>query len=386
MKIRNTFPKVYKLKDSKSQNWYWMVDARSKRWGLAERKSFSSEKDALEHARAIAEQVAKYGAQPNVPEDVKRRADEYGKLVERLMPYSKTPEDAVTFYLSHLGTEILRQAKPPIKGLTEKWQAFKFTDTTLSNKTKIEIRSYARFIRSKWGTLKPDDLKKNEIDLLLRGLKISNNTRRKYLRYIRMFFAWVRDEHIITANPTDGIFYKPDDFNADFYDVSTTKHLLRHVVDNEKDLIGYYALLTFAGLRPSEGARVQWQDYNAKVNELYVRKGKTNARHIILEPVAVEWMKYHREHTAQGKPFIDLYALDNREKRIREAVLNGEWIQDGLRHGFATYYKSKIQSIEKTADYMGNSMDVVKRHYQRTIPADECLQFWSLNPENVLKD
>ena len=73
---------------------------------------------------------------------------------------------------------------------------------------------------------------------------------------------------LIAANPTDGIYYKSDDFTGGFYDAETTKRLLRYVAENEKDLIGYYALLTFAGLRPSEGARVQWDDYIFKTSEL----------------------------------------------------------------------------------------------------------------------
>ena len=66
-------------------------------------------------------------------------------------------------------------------------------------------------------------------------------------------------------------------------------------------------------------------------------------------------MKWHRENTPQDKPFIDLCSLQNREKDIREKVLNGDWIQDGLRHGFATYYKSRSKNIFTVADYMGNS-------------------------------
>jgi integrase len=353
---------------------------------MNERPTFTNEKDALDKAKAIAELVKKNGAQPVMTKEKLVMADSYEKLAKTLTSFDKTPEDAVAHYVKFLGDEILRQAKPPIRDLAEKWKAFKNSDTTLSPKTITEIRSYARFIKSKWGDNKPDEPQKNQIDLLIRGLKISNNTRRKYLRYIRMFFSWVRDEHWIIVNPTDGIFYKPDDFNADFYDVPTTKKLLRYVAENEKDLIGYYALLTFAGLRPSEGARVQWQDYNWKTSELYVRKGKTNARHVILEPVAVDWMKWHRDNTPHDKLFIDLCSLENREKAVREAVLNGEWVQDGLRHGFGTYYKSKIKDIGRVADYMGNAADMVKRHYARTIPADECSEFWSLTPAVVLAE
>jgi len=151
-------------------------------------------------------------------------------------------------------------------------------------------------------------------------------------------------------------------------------------------LIGYYALLTFAGLRPSEGSRVQWQDFNFKTNELYVRKGKTNARHIILEPVAVEWVKYHKENSVGNAPFVELKNLTNREKVVRKAVLDGKWVQDGLRHGFGTYFKAKVQNLPAVAEYMGNSVGIVKKHYARTIPVDEWKAFWDLTPKTVLEN
>ncbi len=83
----------------------------------------------------------------------------------------------------------------------DQWEIFKKYDTTHSKKYLVEIRSYARFIKRTWGDLKPDELKKNQIGMLIMGLKVSNNTRRKYLRYVRMFFSWVKDEGHSTHNP-----------------------------------------------------------------------------------------------------------------------------------------------------------------------------------------
>lgn len=79
--------------------------------------------------------------------------------------------------------------------------------------------------------MKPDDLKRNDIDLLLKKLKITNNTRRKYLLYVRMFFSWVKTEGHISQNPTDGIKYKVGDFNGAFYSPKDTKKLLRYVAE-----------------------------------------------------------------------------------------------------------------------------------------------------------
>ena len=179
-------------------------------------------------------------------------------------------EEAVEQLMRHKGDEIVRGTKPFIRDLADSWETFKLADTTLSERYLSEIHSYAIFIKRKWGGLKPDEIKRNDIDLLLKKLKISNNTRRKYRLYIHMFFSWVVNEGHILKNPTDGISFKPDDFNGDFYTPDETSKFLRYIVEHHKDLAGYFALLIFAGLRPTEGKRVQWQDYSPKLSGLCI--------------------------------------------------------------------------------------------------------------------
>jgi hypothetical protein len=81
-----------------------------------------------------------------------------------------------------------------------------------------------------------------------------------------------------------------------------------------------------------------------------------------LEPVVLEWMKFHRENTPKDAQFVKVTNLENRMKVIRQEVFKGGWILDGLRHGFGTYYKTLVKGIRQVADQMGNSPDVVKRH------------------------
>jgi len=42
--VRAKFPKVYKLVDKRNGLSYWVVDARSKKWGMNERPTFTNEK------------------------------------------------------------------------------------------------------------------------------------------------------------------------------------------------------------------------------------------------------------------------------------------------------------------------------------------------------
>jgi integrase len=157
-----------------------------------------------------------------------------------------------------------------------------------------------------------------------------------------MFFIWAKNKRHLSDNPTDGILIKSEDFKALWFEPEKVRKLLRYVATNEKDLVGMNALLTFAGLRPSEGARVERKDIDFDEHEIYVKKGKREERSFILESPAKEtlfaWLNWHKENTEKEAPFVRQKNLSNRERKVRKAVLNGEWIQDGLRHGFATYY------------------------------------------------
>jgi len=359
---------------------------------MKEVKTFSSEKEALDWARAIEERILKHGAQADVPTEKVVMADAYSKLVDRLSPYAKTPEEAVDFYLVHLGREATRQSKPSVGELVDKWKESKLTSKIkpIGKRMEVEVKFYARFLRSKWGELKIEDVTHQMVEDVLNNLPAKNrNTHRKYLRFIRMFFIWAKNKrHLSQENPTDGIVIKSEDFKALRFEPEQVRDLLRYVATNEKDLVGMYALLIFAGLRPSEGARVEWKDIDFDTHEIYVKKGKREARYFILETPAKEtlfaWLNWHKENTPKDHPFVQQRNLSNRERRIRKAVLNGEWIQDGLRHGFATYYNALTKNPYKVCHVTGDIIKTVKRHYMRAVKKNVCDAFWGLPPSVVL--
>jgi hypothetical protein len=258
--IRVNFPRVYKIDRSKSVT-YFLVDVRRKKWGLNERKTFSSKSLAIQYAIDIEKNLPKLIVPKDVPKEKVVLADRFEDLSSKLAEFQKSPEDAVKHYIEHMGQETLRQVKPFVSKLVDEWMTNKRADTTVSKRYLYELSRHAKFIKKKWGELKPDEVKKNAVDLMLKGMKVSNNTRRKFRIVIGMFFKWVMEEGHITKNPTTGLKFKSDEFNGAFYSVEETKKLLRYVVDHHKDLIGYFAVLTFAGLRPTEGLRVQWGDY-----------------------------------------------------------------------------------------------------------------------------
>jgi hypothetical protein len=175
MVIRRAFPQIYEL-EHPTNGRYWLVSAR--KYGMKQRKTFQSKTLALEHAADIEAQFRKHGAQTDVPNEKVVMAERYQGLTDKLSPLGRSVEDAVDHYQQYVAQEITKQSKPFIRDLVDQWEKFKNTDTTLSKKFLVDIHSYARFIKRTWGDLKPDEPKKNQIDLLVRGLRITNNTRK----------------------------------------------------------------------------------------------------------------------------------------------------------------------------------------------------------------
>ena len=110
-----------------------------------------------------------------------------------------------------------------------------------------------------------------------------------------------------------------------------------------------------------------------------MKKGKREARYFILEGPAKEtlfaWLNWHKENTPKHHPFVQQKNLSNWERKVRKAVLNGEWIQDGLRHGFATYYKALTKDPYKVCHVTGDIIKTVKRHYIRAVKKKVCDTF-----------
>ena len=375
--IRKSLPQVYEY--DKAGNTYFEVSARSKRYGLHFRKNFPSRKEALEYAQQVEDDIIAKGR--NALDKVIETTDkETQALIDKLRPFNRTLKEAVEHYIGWLGEQAKENLIPYITSLVDRWEREKLESkiNPLAKRTQTELKSYANWLRYNLGKQKPSQVNRVAIVKLLDGLNTANRTRKQYLRYIRMFFIWAKNEGYTNSNPTDGIKIHTPAYEADFYTPQETETLLRLVQKEYPTMRGYYTLAVFAGLRPSECLRVQWQDISQKTGEIYVRKGKKEARRFILHPTAIKRL----ENLDRKAPLIPMKNTANLNRQIREdftAQTGKPWIQDGLRHGFATYFNSlKADGGYATANCLGDDLRTVKRHYMRAVPKEDMEHFWRL--------
>lgn len=139
-----------------------------------------------------------------------------------------------------------------------------------------------------------------------------------------------------------------------------------------------YCLLGLgAGLRPVEAERARAEALVPPAS-FHVRAAKTRERYVTLEPWL--WTALAAEGAWPG----DLAGQTWRKLWMRVRVEAGwggvqpghdgearkTWPADVLRHSFASYWLAVHQDRARLAEVMGNSVEVIARHYRRPVPRE----------------
>ena len=362
--VRSSFPKIYGY--TKEGGDYFLVDGRSKKWGLTVRKNFNNQTDALGYARELEIQILENGKSVNG--QVKYQNQHVQNLIEKLQTHGKTLDDSVHFYLHHLQESLKQSVVPTINDLVERW-VFDKTQNKLepvSKRTASEYRSYKKFILHHLGTNKPPLVTNDELRQLVNQVSGGQLTRKKYLQFLKNFFNWCVKKKLVNDNPTDGIKVKVDRREVSIYTPEEVEKLLRICEEYFPSMLGYYCLCVFGGLRPSESERVHWEDLNFDGREVFVRnESKTGLRRFILKDTDTLWVWLkHIKDTRPGEPLNPTSNHSGLQKIVRRK-LGLTWKQDVLRHSFGTYYHNLIHDLTRVSHDMGNSVEVCKRYYVR---------------------
>lgn len=149
--------------------------------------------------------------------------------------------------------------------------------------------------------------------------------------------------------------------------------------------LAYFALATFAGVRPTELLRVSWACVNLAKGTLTIdaAASKVRRRRIVrLMPAALAWLKLAKEKDAQ---LGNLTYVGRKRYYFQLRKLFGfqEWPQDILRHTAASYWLAEVRDAAKVACELGNSPGILGRHYLELVEQEQAAAFWAIMPETV---
>lgn len=147
-----------------------------------------------------------------------------------------------------------------------------------------------------------------------------------------------------------------------------------------------FALCAFVGMRPSETYRLSWEHIRwaekaVAVQAKVAKKVRTARTPPILDALEA-WLRSYKGRKGRIYPFTESQMEGRHEKEVKRlSKLGITWVDNGLRHSFASYRLAIVKSVDQVALEMGNSPAKIRTNYHDPKSEAEALAYFSLRPE-----
>ncbi len=214
--------------------------------------------------------------------------------------------------------------------------------------------------------------------------ELSPLSKNNYRTTLSGFFSYCYRKEYIKTNPIDRVQRNTVKLEEPkIYTVQEISSMLYASKELSLERL-YIALGAFAGLRVSELLKVTWDKIHFAEKEIILDASitKTNQRRIVeISDNLLEWLKpYISEKLKAGLVFKSKCALRTALEKFRQAN-NITWIDNGLRHSSASYHLAQSQNANLTAERMGHSVSMLKKHYMGLVRPKEAKTYWNIYPK-----
>lgn len=261
----------------------------------------------------------------------------------------------------------------------ERWIAVK----NASNIVKITKKRYAhrirRFARNIGGCVQNLDV--SQINDYVRALVRNGGSRKAEQKVIAAFVRWCVTAKIIGADQVDLTTLEKYKIRNPARAIYAPQDLADIVHGCDVALVIPVVLVAFGALRPSEAARLQWEDVRWHERRIWVSEVVSKTGQERWAPICDTLFAFLAPWRGSKGPI----SLRNEEgnmvvlsKLVRE--LGKKYVQDILRHCYASY-RVPISDVITVSEDMGNSPIIVKRHYQnRVVALADIPVYWAIAP------
>ena len=336
----------------------WYIGKRRMRRGMA------SLELAKREAKAIAEQLADGSATTT---EITQKELQYYRQCENLL--NGVPLDrAVKSYVEANPKEV-RQVR--IKELVEEFLKRNDADPNLSKEQKRTIRHhlsrFAERMNRPISVITP-----KEIDEYLDDPQYAPRTRHNHRASIIVLFNYARRKGYLledkrhAAEKSEEIRFKRPD--VEIYSPEQAEAMLRLA---EAKLTPFLAVGLFSGVRTAELCRLNWEDIDWVGGNIRLDRNitKTNQSRLVpLLPNLAEWLTPYKNKkgnimasmgTKEPTRFVSPWLI-----RTDNPKLPQKWIDNGMRHSFASYYLAYTQDAARTALACGHSVSMLLGTYK----------------------
>ena len=298
-----------------------------------------------------------------------------------------SPQRLVDIVEQFLAREKARTASITVQQLEKEFTSSK----------KKRSAAYSRQIRQTFTKLsdfvetKVSEIEAKDIDKSLKGLSETN--RNLLLRVLRAAFNYAVKKQWTVKNPVAMLDFASERHGE--VEVLTNKETAKLLVATRRhdpELLPYNLFGLFAGIRPEELQRLKWE--HIRLDERHVvlpaDVTKTGRRRVVdIEPTLATWMDWYiAQHGVPTGLVTPKQNLRKRLRAVRSKAGFKNWIQDVMRHTYASNWLAKHGDIDRLLMNLGHySSKVLWEHYHKAVLRKDAEKFWSMVPKrNVAMD
>ncbi len=254
-------------------------------------------------------------------------------------------------------------------------------------RTIVQYESYLRVICTDFRKVNVTRILRQDIEDWLEESEWSPRTRKNYLVTLTTILSFAVAKGYRADNPAASID-RPilDDWPVGILTVEQARGLLGVAKEHDPEMIPALAIGLFAGLRRSELFALDWSEVDHEHHTIEVKgiKAKTRQRRLVsVADNLLAWLDPHRKTSGAICPErnIDVFSERLHELAVKAGITS--WPHNAMRHSFGSYFLGKTKDENLTASEMGNSPEVIIKHYRALVREADVTQYWHLALENV---
>jgi site-specific recombinase XerD len=293
---------------------------------------------------------------------------------EKLVAVDSTLRQATAFFLDHVRN--IRRSRNISDVILDLLAARRADGCSKRYLDDLRVR-LARFGREFGGRVVAE-ISARDIDDWLRGLAVGGVTRNSFRRRLSTLFSYAKKRGYLEVNPIGDVERAKE--HAPLVGILSTDETRRLLEYAQPDMVPFWAIAAFAGLRTVEIQRLNWEevDLQAGFIEVKAAKSKTGTRRLVtVQSNLQNWLLSFGRSTGPVTPTN--FQVRANEDRHR-AELTRPWPNNALRHSFASYYLAAFHDAAKLALEMGNSPRMIFKHYRELVRPCDAARYWSIGP------
>ena len=305
---------------------------------------------------------------------------------QRLKPLNSTLTQAVEFFIRNVPrTESAKSIEELKDEFLKSRKAMNCRPRTI-----VQYESYLRVNCTDFGKVEVTRLLRQDIEDWLEESEWSPRTRKNYLVTLTTILNFAVGKGYCSNNHA-GTIDRPilDDRPVGILTVEQARGLLRAAKEFDPEMLPALAIGLFAGLRRSELFALDSSeiDHDHPTIEVKGIKAKTRQRRLVnVAENLLAWLNLYLKPSGAITPEenIDVFSERLHELAVKAGITH--WLNNAIRHSFGSYFLGRTKDENLTASEMGNSPEVIIKHYRALVRDADVTRYWRVAPGNVQEE